>query len=295
VVTLHQLRIFDSVARHLNVTNASAELHMSQPAVTHQLKLLEREYGTQFYRKTGQGIALTESGRAFVAAARPILKDIANLETQFQRRVDTRVLTIGGTHSLCISVLPEAIMEFKQTHPGTQFTLETDDSRVIEHQVLSGSVDVALVTHPSYKPGLSVEPYRELEVIAFAPASSPLRGKQVTLSALAQFPLVIRKESKILKELISLGYKPTVAVACKSSGAVHAAVQKGMGIGILQGDSVKSAIEDGALIKLNVPELKKIALRSFIVFSQEKPLDAIAEEFLELLRKRKSARPSHKF
>jgi DNA-binding transcriptional LysR family regulator len=267
---------------------------MSQPAVTHQLKLLEQRCGRQFYRKTGQGIALTESGLAFLTAVRPILKEIADVERQFQRRVNTKVLTIGGTHSLCISVLPQTIMDFKQTHPGTQFTLETDDSRVIEQQVLSGSVDVALVTHPSYKPGLAVEPYQDLEVIAFAPASSPLRGKRIKLSELAEFPLVIRKESKILKELISLGYKPTVAVACKNSGAVQAAVQKGMGIGILQGDSVKSAITDGALIKLNVPELKKIALQSFIVFNQQQPLNAMAEEFVELLRRRKPVPPSHK-
>jgi DNA-binding transcriptional LysR family regulator len=296
-MTLHQLKIFDSVARHLNITNASVELHMSQPAVTHQLKLLEKKCGRQFYRKTAQGIALTEAGLALVAAVKPILNAVADLETQFEGRIDGKqgFLKLGGTHSLCISVLPEAIIEFKQTHPATQFTLETDDSRLIEQQILTGSVDVALITHPSYKSELSVEPYQRLEVIAFAPTSSPLRGKRLTLSELAQVPLVIRKESKILKELIGLGYKPNVAVSCKNSGAVEAAVQKGMGIGILQGDSVKSAIDSGALAKLNIPELKKIALQSFIVFDQRKPLSAIAKDFVDLLRKRKSARLSHKF
>jgi DNA-binding transcriptional LysR family regulator len=219
-MTLHQLKIFDSVARHLNITNASVELHMSQPAVTHQLKLLEKKYGRQFYRKTAQGIALTEAGLALVAAVKPILNAVADLETQFEGRIDGKqgFLKLGGTHSLCISVLPEAIIEFKQTHPATQFTLETDDSRLIEQQILTGSVDVALITHPSYKSELSVEAYQRLEVIAFAPTSSPLRGKRLTLSELAQVPLVIRKESKILKELIGLGYKPNVAVACKNSG-----------------------------------------------------------------------------
>lgn len=288
-MTLHQLRIFDAVARHLSITSASAELHMSQPAITHQLKLLEQQYERRFYRKTAQGIALTESGLAFLAAVRPILNQVANLERQFGRTVDTDqgILKIGGTHSLCITVLPDVIREFQQTHPGTQFTLETDDSRIIEQQISTGAVDVGLITHPSYKPNLTVEPYQKLEVIAFASASSRLRGKRMTLSDLARFPLVIRKDSKILKELLALGFKPTVAVACKNSGAVQAAVQKGMGVGILQGDSVKNAIKNGSLARLDVPELKKIALESFIVVDREKPLDPIANSFLDLLRSRK--------
>jgi DNA-binding transcriptional LysR family regulator len=287
-MTLHQLRIFDAVARHLNITNASAELHMSQPAVTHQLKLLEQRYGGQFYRKTGQGIALTESGVSFLAAIRPILNEVANFERQYDRTIEKRQgsLKIGGTHSLCITVLPEVIMAFKQTHPATQFTLETDDSRVIEEQISTASIDVALITHPSYKPNLSVEPHQKLEVVAFASASSPLGGKTMSLSELAQLPLVIRKDSKILKELL-LGYKPTIAVLCKDSAAVQAAVQKGMGVGILTGDSIKNSIESGSLIRLNVPELKKIALQSFIVFDQQKPLSPIAKDFLNLLRNRK--------
>jgi DNA-binding transcriptional LysR family regulator len=74
---------------------------------------------------------------------------------------------------------------------------------------------------------------------------------------------------------------------------VQAAVQKGVGIGILQGDSVRSTLESGALIRLDVSELKKIALQSFIVFDERKPLSPIAKDFVSLLRKRKSQRQKH--
>ena len=66
-MTLHQLRIFESVARHLNVTRASQELHMSQPAVSQQLKLLEQQCEARFIVRIGQGVELTERGRAFLA------------------------------------------------------------------------------------------------------------------------------------------------------------------------------------------------------------------------------------
>ena len=105
---------------------------------------------------------------------------------------------------------------------------------------------------------------------------------------------MIKKDSKIFKELRDLGYKPTIAVECEASDAVQAAVQKGMGVGILVGDSVKSGIESGTLIKLDVSGLKEVVLESFIVYDKRRPLSPIAKEFLELLRNRKLLRHSQK-
>ena len=59
-MTLHQLKIFDAVAEHLNITQASRKVRISQPSVTKQLRLLERECGSKFYVKSGRGIRLTE-------------------------------------------------------------------------------------------------------------------------------------------------------------------------------------------------------------------------------------------
>ena len=62
-MNLHQLRIFESISRHLNVTNAARELHMSQPAVSSQLKLLEQEFKLKFYKRSNRGMAMTRAGR----------------------------------------------------------------------------------------------------------------------------------------------------------------------------------------------------------------------------------------
>jgi len=83
-MTLHQLRIFESVARHLNITRASQELHMSQPAVSQQLKLLEEQCETRFVVRTNQGVELTERGRAFLDAIRPIVARVENVESIFK-------------------------------------------------------------------------------------------------------------------------------------------------------------------------------------------------------------------
>lgn len=84
VMTLRQLRIFVSVARHLNITRASQELHMSQPAVSQQLKLLEQQCETKFVVRTSQGVELTERGRAFLDAIRPIVARVKDVESTFK-------------------------------------------------------------------------------------------------------------------------------------------------------------------------------------------------------------------
>jgi DNA-binding transcriptional LysR family regulator len=82
-MTLHQLRIFESVARHLNVTRASKELHMSQPAVSQQLKFLERQFAGRLIVRTHHGVELTKKGRAFLDAVRPIIAQADKIETTF--------------------------------------------------------------------------------------------------------------------------------------------------------------------------------------------------------------------
>jgi DNA-binding transcriptional LysR family regulator len=294
-MTLNQLRIFEAVARYRNVTKAALDLHLSQSALSQQLRLLEQQYRTRLYSRSSQGVELTREGRSFLDAIRPILAQIEGVESRFRIEVDARedhVLKVGGTHSICVTVLPEILMVFKQTHPWVQFTLETNNSRTIEQRILSSELEIALISDPSSSPELTLEPYKKLEVTAFALSTSPLRGRKLSLAELAQVPLVvksIKRESQVITELLKHGYKPTIAVQCEASEAVRAAVEEGMGIGILYGDSVKDGIESGTLIKIDVPDLKRIEPECFIAYDKRKPLSAIAQDFLETLRARKVA------
>src|SRR5690242_7939487 len=83
---LQRLRIFESISRHLNVTAAAEELHLSQPAASLQLKLLEQEYGLTLFRRKSNGMELTGEGREFLEAIRPILVTIAEVDAKFKER-----------------------------------------------------------------------------------------------------------------------------------------------------------------------------------------------------------------
>jgi DNA-binding transcriptional LysR family regulator len=290
IMTLHQLRIFESVARHLSVTRASQELHMSQPAVSQQLKLLEQQCETRFVVRVGQGVELTERGRAFLDAIRPIVAQVEEVESTFKVNSNEKkssFLTVGGSGSHAVIVLPEILRAFKKNHPWVQFTLESNDSGTLEQRVLNAEVEIALINHPSDFDQIAYEPYREMEIVAFALAASPFVRKKITLTELVQIPLVVRRRSTTLGGLLRQGYKPNIAVQCEVSEAVEAAVQRELGVGILYRETIEPDLRNRDLKILHVPELEKIKTKSFIIYNRCKPLSGVAQDFLHALRESK--------
>ena len=115
-MTLHQLKIFQCVGTLLNITKASEILHVSQPSVSQQLKLLEEEFGAKFFARLSQGVELTYEGKQFLEAVKPILSQAELVEKTFKRNPNgnrTVLLRIGGSNNVSADVLPHLLMTFK--------------------------------------------------------------------------------------------------------------------------------------------------------------------------------------
>jgi DNA-binding transcriptional LysR family regulator len=295
-MTLHQLRIFECVGTVSNITKASEILHISQPSVSQQLKLLEEEFGAKFFARLSQGVELTYEGKQFLEAVKPILSQAELVEKTFKRNPNgnrTVLLRIGGSNNVSADVLPHLLMTFKQTHPLVQFTLETNDSAVIEKRVLNSEVEIGLITNPSYRSEIVYQPYEEMQVVAFCLPVNPVAGKTLSLRELAQLPLVVRTGGRIEHALRSHRQLVNISVRCEASAAVKAAVGLGMGVGVLYRNAVASRVASGTLKLIDVPELKEMGVQSFIIFHKRKPIAPVAAEFLEMLRKRDSVFRNH--
>jgi DNA-binding transcriptional LysR family regulator len=286
-MTLHQIRIFVTVARYLNMTKASQELHLSQPALSRQLKVLEQEYDAEFYVKTNKGVELTAEGQGFLAAIRPILAQSENVERVFKSQLNSRqgCLAVGGSRTLSVTVLPEVLMAFKQIYPWVDLMIDTHDSWRLEQGVLNSETEIALITNTSNSSLLVYEPYRKHELVAFARSEEIFGQNRMTLETLARVPLVVRKGCRSLREFSKRGYDPNLAVECRANECVKAAVLKGIGVGILFRESVENEPD---LKILNVSELKTIECRSYITYAKNKPLTPLAHAFLQLLRERRT-------
>ena len=297
-MTLHQLKIFQVVSRHRNITKASKELRISQPSVFKQVKLLEESYKTKLYKKIGRGIELTEQGQLFEREVEEILRRIDSLEKNFGVRSAAPAagrLMIGASHGPSASLIPSLLANFKKTHPLVQVTLRTKDSLGIERLVAeSGGIELGVVTNLSRMADsarLHIEPCRAEEIVFFVSAKHvPVKRKKLTLAALARLPLIVKQRSQsktldLLKQIEQQGFELNVFMECESAEAVKLAVMKNLGVGVLYRDHLKAEIRRGDLKVLSISDLKPTAIESFIIYNRNRPISPNAQEFLELLRK----------
>jgi DNA-binding transcriptional LysR family regulator len=295
VVTLHQLRIFASVARQQSISKACAELHLSQPAISYQLKLLEEALEEKLYTKNNRGIELTEKGRLCLRHAGSILPQVEHLEHDFTTkliRATPESLTVGGAYSPSAVLLPTLLALFQRAHPTVDLTLRTGNRRMIEDLVLKSKVEIALSTGPCRSPLMESEPYRREELVLFGPVGrSPVGNEALSLSEFQRCPLVIMRGSagnstaeQILKGLEGRGFKTSVVMRCDSSDALKTAVRKKVGLGILYRDVVHGEITKGDFQAIRVTGLK-LEGRSYILYLKESPLSTYARDFLSLLHR----------
>jgi len=297
-VTLNRLTIFATVAKHLNFTRASEELHISQPSISQQIKQLQEEYKANFYTKSGRGIELTEAGQLFYNNVKPILAQLEKLKGTLDtspRMIKAEALTVGGSHGLSAAFLPSMLAAFNKTHPRVHLTLRTDNTHAIERMVLRSHVEIGLVSNLPKSYDLIIEPFRREKVIAFVPINHPLAKKRrLSLADLMRNPLIIRGGSagktrieEALRQLEISGFKPDIAMRCESPQAVKAAVKKKMGLGIIYRELVEPDARNGQFKILRLPPLN-LDTTSYIIYKKDKPLSAKARSFLALLHKERN-------
>lgn len=298
-MNLNRIRLFSIVASHSNLTKASEVLHVSQSSISHQLALLQEDYGVRLYKKTGHGIELTPEGRQFLTDIEPLLEGLERFDKEFRRRSEgeqLESLSIAGTYGLSASLLPSLAADFQKIHPHMQISLRTGDQLAIEQFVLEGKVEIAVITSPRTRSAaLSTEPYRDEPFAAFVPMHHPLaRKRTVTVSELLREPLVLRGAptpenviERMLREM-EKGYRPKVAAFYDSADGVKVAVRKNTGVGLLYKNTIKHEAEKREFKILNIKDLK-LSVNSFIMYHKNRLLSDNATLFLELLRRTRHA------
>ena len=297
-VTLHRLSIFVAIAKSLSFSKAAKELHISQPSASMQLKLLEKELGARFFIRKKRGIELTKEGGNLLERAKSILLQLDELKYQFRRKTtedEIKTLSIGGTNSPAVSILPLILSKFKKTHPQVQLSLRTDVSHVLEELILNSEIELAVVTNPSYSSSIVYEFYRKERVLTVVSKDHELaEKKKLTLSELSGKPFVVKKgkgplssrTEQYLKKMKERGFELNPVIYCETMETLKAVVKAGMGIGILYAEIAEPDIRQGHLRVIRVPMLNRI-INTFVIYHKERPLSPVAKEFLTLMRRSK--------
>lgn len=284
-MTLHQFRVFQAVSKHLSVTRAASELHLSQPCVSTQLKLLEHEFGVQFYVKQGQGIKLTKQGEKFATKIEPILQQVNELPYLFKlQRGEVTSLEIGVGQNFAF--LPKVFRDLKQRHPNVNFVLKRAHSPVVEQLVAENRLDIGIITNPSHKYDghLITQPFSSEKVVAVVSYKHPLaKTGSLNLNDLARTPVLIWRQGIARRELEQRGVKLNVTMECDASDPLIAAAAAGLGLGFCYRSTVKSTLRSGELKCVRISGLKPIIVKTVIIYPNNRKLTRHVEDFVALL------------
>ena len=241
---LQQLRYLSEVAkRGLNLSDAAAALHTSQPGISKQIRLLEDELGVDILVRHGKRVVdVTAPGRAILEIAERILKDTENLKLVAREfgAEGRGELAVATTHTQARYALPTVIQRFIQRYPKVRLSLREGSPQQISELMQSGEADIAIITE-------AYEVYRDLVMLpcsqwnrcVITPLRHPLLAeRQLTLDAIARFPLVtydfaFSGDSPIRRAFDARGLKPEVALTAVDADVIKAYVELGMGVGIL--------------------------------------------------------------
>jgi LysR family transcriptional regulator, low CO2-responsive transcriptional regulator len=280
--TMRQLRVFEAVARHSGFSRAAAELHLSQPTVSMQVKQLGDTVGLPLFEQIGKRIFLTDAGRLLQATSAEMFDTWARLEMQV---ADLKGLKRGRLRVSAVTtakyVVPRLLGPFCQIHPNVEVAFEIGNRSAIIERLARNEDDLTVMGVPPRGMDIVSHPFAENPLVIVAPRGHALaRSRRITLSKLAGEPFLMREQgsgTRLAADrfLRDRGMRLDVKMEIGSNEAIKQAVAGGMGLSILSLHALGPDAAPRSLVALNVEGLP-IRRHWYIVHPAGKRLSVVA-------------------
>jgi len=284
-LTLRQLKVFEAVARHLNYTRAAEELHLTQPAVSMQVKQLEESLGVALFEQLGKRIHLTEAGTEVLGYARSVTQQLDELEAVLHR-----MKGLGGGR-LRISVattanyfIPTLLGSFSRRYPDVTVSLDVTNRETLLRQLAENTVDLVVMGQPPVEADVEAEAFMDNPLVVVAPPDHPLaKKKKIPLARLQEETFLVREPgsgTRIAMERFfnERGMKLKTGMEVGSNEAIKQSVQAGLGLGLLSRATIEQELALKRLVVLDIEDFP-IMRHWFVVHRQGKRLSAAADAF----------------
>ena len=255
---IRQLRAFVAIAESGTFTAGALRVHVTQAAISMQIRQLETEIGAKVFVRAPRHVILTEAGEQLLRRARHILRehDAALDEIAELAGAERGRLRIGSASAMVLTEqLPAILKELRKQHPAAEIAVTSGTSEVLVDQILAGEVDIAFVSLPVDVRGIKTERLSQDQLVAIASPRHKL-AKQKTISAytLAGERLILGERGGNTRRLIDqffaqAGVTLRVAMELSRQQAIKRMVEEDMGVGIVPLQSVKEEVEKGRLIR----------------------------------------------
>jgi LysR family transcriptional regulator, low CO2-responsive transcriptional regulator len=288
-LTLRQFRVFEAVARHLSFSRAAEELHLSQPAVSMQVKGIEKILGLPLTEQLGKKIFLTEAGREVLHASRTITARLDDLQANLAQLqgINSGRLNLAVT-STVNAVATNILVRFRGQHPGVSIHLGVANRELVLEQLTANRIDLAIMGQ--VPDGLELEATRILDnpLVAIAPPDHAfVRAKKLSLRELASEPFLVREAGSGTRAVMTRffaekGLDLRSSMEMSSNEAIKLAVQAGLGLGILSLQTLELELAQKRLAVLNV-EGFPIMRHWYVVHRADKRLSPAAQAFKDFV------------
>jgi len=260
-----RLKVFHTVARLLNFTKAADALHMTQPAVTFQIRQLEEYFNTRLFDRTHNRVSLTEAGNRVYGFADRIFELYDEMENNIRELTGdvSGVVTLGASTTIAEYMLPFLLGDFKSQNPEVNIRLKVSNTEGIVSMVENNIIDLGIVEASVNNKNLQVDVCRMDQLVAIMPPNHPLASSDtLTPQQLVPYPFICREEGSGTREVITEylhehanGDDLKICLELGSPEAIKGAVEAGMGISIMSLSTVAKELklESLAAIPLSPP------------------------------------------
>ena len=254
-ITLRQLRVVDAVCREGGAGAAARRLRLTQPAVSHALRNLEKGLGIDLFERDGRGMRPTPAGRRVAEAARRVSSDLEHLQFDLAQLGADRqgTLRVATQCYTCYRWLPALIKLFRSEFPGFEVEIVPEACQAPYQALRDGEIELAVTHSPIHGADFAQQPLFRDELLAVLPADHPLADKPyLTPADFADLAVVLHYDPEngtfMRRFLAPAGVRPRRFLSLQLTAAVVEAVRAGLGVTVLARWVVASELAEGELV-----------------------------------------------
>jgi DNA-binding transcriptional LysR family regulator len=291
-----QLAAFCTVVERRSFSQAADQLGVTQPAVSLQIRSLEKRLGLQLLDRSGRRVEPTEAGRRLYRSALRLLaleeQLLAELGEEAEGELQGR-LEIGASTGPGGTVLPVVLAEFQLQHPGVHVALSVSDTQRVIEQVARRELELGVVGAVRRQRGVAFEPFFRDEVVLAVPAGHRFAGRAVTLDELRAEPLVLMQEGAGVRQVIDDELREAgvrlrdldVRLELGLQESARSAVLAGHGITFISRSAIETDVAAGTIAVARVERLEP-SREIYLVRSAGRAETRVAQAFVEFARAR---------
>ena len=288
-LTLRQLQCFSAVARNLSYTKAAEELHLTQPAVSMQIRQLEQQAGLALTEQFGKQVHLTEAGEEVYRYARSILHQVDEMDDVLDRLKGSsggrlKIAAISSANYFA----PRLLGTFHERFPEVSVSMDVTNQKAVLQLVIDNEVDMAIMGQPPKDSHVEAIPFMENPLVIVAPPGHRLASrKRIQLKELEKEVFLIREPGSGTRGAMERFFrqqklKLTTGMGMGSLSSVKQGVQANLGLALLPRNAVRDELNYGHLVELKIRGLP-IKRHWYVVLHKGKRLSVAAGEFRSLL------------